>query len=171
MKKILFVLIIISLFLPVSALAAPRENVQGYFRYTPTECEKVWVANDNLISRGCKDIGDWDIGIGDFVGTSTEVYDLVLHGWQGGFDYEDGWYKGTVTFDGTVLGGAPGTMKIMFVGKSPGDIYVWSGTWVILSGTGGLANIQGQGIFRSAMFPLDGGVAVYYEGEIKFAGD
>jgi len=164
MKKFLFVLVIICLFLPVTALAAPGENVQGYFTYIPTCGEPLW-ANDNEIYRDCTDVGDWYDG--DFIGDSTEVYDLVLHGSQGGFVYDDAWYKGTVTF---TLMDKSGTMKIMFIGKSPGNIMVWSGTWVILSGTGSLANIHGQGVFRSSEDQVNH-PGVFYEGKIHFAGD
>jgi hypothetical protein len=141
--------------------------VEGYFTYIP-ECGEPRWANDNEIYRDCTDVGDYYAG--DFLGESTEVYDLVLHGSQGNYVYEYGWYKGTVTFNGTVLGRGgeeDDTMVIMFVGKSPGDIFTWSGTWRIIGGTGELANVHGQGVWGNSENPACPGV--HYEGQIHFS--
>jgi hypothetical protein len=169
MKKVLFVLLTIGLLLPVTASAAPPDDVDGYFVYTPTGCAEIKRAGKNEIGRDCADVGDYYHG--DFLGISEEVYDLVLHNSQGDlsqniFDFERGWYKGTVIFTGEVEG-RTGTMQIMFVGKSPGDIFVWSGTWRILGGTGDLANIHGNGAWASSEDPNLPGV--HYWGKIKFA--
>ena len=175
MKKVLLVLLTICILLPMTAYAAPPEPVEGYFTYVPRgDCEER-LANDNLIWRDCTDYGDYYEG--DFLGESEEVYDFVMHGFQG-FDpqglpmYEYGWYKGRVTFTvtptGTVVGrGEPGdTMVIMFVGKSPGDIFTWSGTWRIIGGTGELANVHGQGVWGNSEDPEFPGV--HYKGKIHF---
>jgi hypothetical protein len=167
MKKVLLALLTIGLVLPMAAHAEPPVDVEGYFTYIPTCGEPHW-ANDNEVYRDCTDVGDYYAG--DFLGTSTEVYDVVFHDSQGNFVYEYGWYKGTVTFTGTVYGrggGAEDTVLIMFVGKSPGDVFTWTGSWRIIGGTGEFANLQGQGFFGSSDNPDYPGV--HYEGKIKFA--
>jgi hypothetical protein len=118
--------------------------------------------------RDCEDEGDYYYG--DFLGESEEVYDFLMlranpdvpfpH------DYEYGFYKGTVTLDGTVLG-VPGTVQIMFVGTSPGDLFTWSGTWRILGGTGELANLRGQGNWANSEDP-DNYPGVHYWGRVHF---
>lgn len=169
MKKMLLLLLLVCFILPAVAYAGPPEGVEGYFTYVPNmDCEER-LANDNLIWRDCTDVGNYYSG--DFLGTSTEVYDFVMHGFQGidslGLPmYDYGWYKGTVTFTGTVAG-REGTMVIMFVGKSPGDIFTWSGSWRIINGTGDLANIHGQGVWGNSEDPDHPG-AVHYEGVIHF---
>jgi hypothetical protein len=171
MKKLLVTLLLVCMVLPMTAHAAPSEPVEGYFTYVPrNDCEER-LANDNLIWRDCTDYGDYYEG--SFLGESEEVYDFLMHGFLG-FDsqnlpmYERGRYKGTVTFNGTVLGRGgreDDTMVIMFVGKSPGDIFTWSGTWRIIGGTGELANVHGQGVWGNAEDPTKG---VHYEGQIHF---
>ena len=168
MKKqtiaLLFVIVLVSVSVfPVSA--DPLEKVEGYWIYTPLGCEKQGWAGPNYILRNCADEGIFFDGA--FEGTTTEVYDFVM---QGAIDptaplptYEKGFYKGLVTFTGTVKG-VSGTMEIMFLGKSPGDIFTWSGTWRIISGTGGLANIHGNGTWESPT-----AYGLYYQGHIHFA--
>jgi len=116
------------------------------------------LANDNMFLY-CTDEGDW---AGDFVGTSFEEYVAVLHGFEGFFVYETGFYKGNATFDGVVEGRA-GTLEILFVGKSTGDINDWTGTWRIISGTGELENLHGTGTFYNNG-PLD----IHLDGQIHF---
>jgi hypothetical protein len=119
-------------------------------------------------SVGCADTGTWYDG--DFLGSSTASYDVVLHGSQGNFVCEYGFYRGRVTFDGTG-DGETGTLQILFVGTSPGDIADWSGTWRILGGIGELANLHGQGILYNNTdkdgntIPLD----IHIEGQVHLA--
>lgn len=163
MKKLLVTLLLVCMVLPMASLsvyAGPAVDVQGDFTYTPTGCEEERWAGDNQFLLGCADVGDWYQG--DFAGVSEEEYRVVLHGSQGNFVYEYGFYKGTVTFAGTVAE-KTGTLKLKFVGTSPGDIAVWSGTWRIISGTGELANLRGNGVFWS-----NGLMDVHYEGQIHF---
>lgn len=176
MKKVLILLLLVCIILPVAAYAgSPHEDVEGYFFYIPAgDCEQSFPGN-NLLWRNCTDVGFYEFG--DFIGESTEVYDVTMHGFQ---RFEDippfgpipifekkGWYKGIVTFDGEVAG-ETGTMQIMFVGKSPGNLFVWSGTWRILSGTSDLGDIHGNGTWESAdpNGPHPG--YVHYEGRIHF---
>lgn len=164
MKKLLPALFVVSLVLPMAVYAGPLLDVDGYFVYTPLGCEVNQWANHNFIQRDCADEGDYFLG--DFIGTSEEVYDVL---WLRAnpdvpfpHDFEYAFYKGTVTFDGTVLGEAEGTMQILFVGRSPGDLFTWSGTWRIIGGTGDLANLHGQGNWGSS------DLGVHYWGQIHF---
>jgi hypothetical protein len=167
MKKGLMLLLLACLVLPMAARAGPLQDVDGYFTYVPTGCEAERWANDNFIMRDCADVGDYYYG--SFLGDSTEVYDFLMLGRNPDVpippaDFEYGFYKGTVTFDGTVFGEAEGTMQILFVGFSPGDLFTWSGTWRILGGTGDLAGIHGQGEWGSSQDPDYPGV--HYWGKI-----
>ena len=165
MKKLLRLLLLVCMILPMASLPVHADapvGVQADFTYAPTGvCTEEFWANDNQFLLGCGDVGTWYAG--DFLGSSEELYDIVFHGSEGGFVYEYGLYRGRVTFEGTVMGEA-GTLEILFVGKSPGDIADWFGTWRILSGTGGLANLRGHGIFYNNGF-LD----VHIEGFVHFA--
>jgi hypothetical protein len=160
MKKVLLVLLTIGLVLPMAAHAGPPVDVEGDFYYFPTGCEEERWANDNQFLLNCADTGEWYQG--DFSGTSTEEYDVVLHGSQGDFVYEYANYKGTVTFTGTVAG-KTGTLELKMVGTSKGDVANWSGTWRIIGGTGELANLRGNGVHWS-----NGLMDVHYEGQIHF---
>jgi hypothetical protein len=77
--------------------------------------------------------------------------------------YEYAFYKGNVTFTGSV-DGKTGTLELLFRGTSPGAVDDWNGTWRILSGTGELANLHGNGVFWA-----NGLMDVHYEGQIHFA--
>ncbi len=161
MKKVLFLaLLTICLVLPIAAHAGPPVDVQGDFTYLPLGCKEERWANDNQFFYDCADTGDWYQG--DFSGTSTEEYDVVLFGSQGNFVYEYAFYKGTVTFTGTVAG-RTGSLVIKMVGTSPGDVANWTGTWRIISGTGELANLHGNGVTWN-----NGLMDVHYEGQVHF---
>jgi hypothetical protein len=73
-------------------------------------------------------------------------------------------YKGNLSFAGTV-NGESGTMEMRIVGTStdlPWFEAWWQGTWVILSGTDGLATLRGQGTWEGYL----GSFA--YEGNYHF---
>ena len=53
---------------------------------------------------------------------------------------------GTATFTGTV-NGASGTLAFLIVGNNSGGVF--HGHFTIISGTGGLANLRGEGTFQS----------------------
>ncbi len=168
MKKILALLLLVCMVLPMTAYAGQKVEVHGDFTYTPLGCEKEWWANDNQFLRGCSDEGTWyqdpeTWKPGDFLGTSDEVYSVTLLSVTDPFEYEYGLYKGRVTFKGEVAG-KEGTLEMLFVGKSPGNIAEWSGTWRIISGTGDLADLHGNGEFWS-----NGMLDVHCEGRVHFA--
>jgi hypothetical protein len=96
-----------------------------------------------------------DLFTGTFVGSASNVFSLVLNP------------SGLVvqlyfTFTGTVAGRS-GTCIIKFQGNGDGIGLPIKGSWVILSGTGDLANLHGvlsvEGI---------GGVILNYTGQIHF---
>lgn len=178
MKKVLLLLALVCLILPVAVYAGPPEEVEGYFNYFPTGClDEKW-AGDNYFGRDCHDTGEYGFlpgeptTYGDFIGESTEVYEITLHGADpvppGPLfaPFRMGWYKGIVEFEGTVLGSDEGTMWIQYIGKSPGSIFVWSGTWRILGGVDGLAGIHGGGTWESC--PPGGDFIVCLEGKVHF---
>ena len=164
MKKVLVVLLLVWLVLPVAVHAGPPTDVKGNFVYVPAIVGLRQAGNNLFLDA--TDTAEWT---GDFVGDSTEEYVAVLHGVTGvfgtpDFAFEKGFYKGTVTFTGEVKGRA-GTVEILFVGKSPGDLADWTGTWRIISGTGELANLHGTGVFWNREgIPMD----IDYEGRIHF---
>jgi hypothetical protein len=162
MKKLLVMLLLVSLVLPMAVYAEPPTDVAGDFWYWLTGfCDKERWANDNLFLYGCPDEGDWE---GSFDGVSTEVFDAVFYdAAEGGLIYEHAIYRGNLTFNGTVAG-KTGILELLFIGTSPGPEDGWTGTWRILSGTGELANLRGQGVIWSN----DSG-GVHYEGQIHFA--
>jgi len=171
MKKIVALGLLVCMVLPVTAYAGQKLDVQGDFKYWPTDkCDKAWWADDNLFQRGCPDVGNWYPGENwqskDFLGDSTEVYSTTFFGATNPFvppyEYEYGLYKGRVTFRGTVAG-KEGTLDMLFVGTSPGDIAQWTGTWRILSGTKELTNLRGNGEFWS-----NGLLDIHCEGQIHF---
>lgn len=155
MKKVLVTLLLVCLVLPVAVYAGPPVDVEGDFVYTVTSASERWAGDTQFIYA--TDTATWT---GAFEGTSTEEYVAILHGSEGNFVFEKGLYKGTAIFTGEV-GGETGTLEILFVGKSPGDIADWTGTWRIISGTGDLANLHGKGVFWS-----NGLMDIHYEGRI-----
>jgi hypothetical protein len=166
MKKMLIIMavVIVALFgLSLTASAeSPQEEVSADFTYSPTCLPgNMKLAGGNMF-LDCTDVGVW---AGDFTGTSYEEYVAVLHGFEGFFIYEKGFYKGIATFTGDV-NGKEGTLKILFIGTSTGSPNMddWTGTWRILNGTGELENLHGTGIFYNNA-PLD----IHFEGKIHYA--
>ena len=162
MKKmliIIFVLIIAVFGVSLSASAeSPLEEISADFTYEPYIAGMKQV--DGNMFLDCYDYGTWYDG--DFIGTSYEEYVAVLHGFEGFFIYDKGFYKGTATFTGTVKGKA-GTLEILFIGTSSGSPYMddWTGTWRIISGTSELEDLHGNGTFYNNG-PLD----IHIDGQI-----
>jgi hypothetical protein len=161
-KKVLMAALLVCLVLPMAVHAGPPVDVAGDFVYIPA-IVGLKQAGDNLF-LDATDTATWT---GAFEGDSAEEYVVVLHGSTGvfgtpDFAFKEAFYKGTVTFTGEVQERA-GTLEILFVGKAPGDLADWTGTWRILSGTGELATLRGTGVFWNNA-PMD----IHYEGQIHF---
>ena len=131
--------------------ATPRKVASGTWTYVVTSIEVTKTANGNIFKYG-EEIGTWT---GTFEGTSFDYFEVIVH--PKGFVT----CQGRIAFDGTV-NGESGTMDILFVGKKDLVTGLWSGKWVILGGTGGLANLQGRGMWDGPSFDLD------YSGWIHF---
>jgi hypothetical protein len=162
-KGLMLLLLACIIVLPAVAYAEPPVDVLGVFTYTPTGCAEIRWAGDNEFMLDCGDTGWYE---GTFAGESEEEYEVVLHGSEGNFVFEHGWYRGTVTLEEATVAGRTGTLVLEFIGTSPGDIFVWDGTWRIVSGTGGLEGLHGNGKWWT-IAPL----TVHYEGKMKFTGD
>jgi hypothetical protein len=161
-KKILMTALLVCMVLPVAVHARPPVDVEGDFVYVPAVVGLKQAGGNLFIDATATTT--WT---GAFTGTSTEEYVIVLHGSTGVFGSPDfaftkGFYTGTATFTGEVAG-RTGTLEILFVGKSPGDMADWTGTWRIIRGTGELANLHGTGVFWNNAI-LD----IHYEGQIHF---
>jgi len=142
---------------PVSA--GPPENTEGLWQYIPS-IENVRVADGNTF-LDTTETGQWT---GTFSGTSTEIGKVVQH--SSGLVS----FKGAVSFVGNV-GDKSGTLEMLAVGSKPDRGADWEGTWVIISGTGDLSTLRGQGTWRgpgwSPANPTEWG-NIYYSGEIHF---
>ena len=146
----------------VPAHAHPPTSASGDWTYVPTVIEIVKVAGQNTFIYG-EDVGEWH---GTFEGTSTEQFILVNHA-RAGFNN----YAGVIQFTGTVADSdgtlRSGTMVIHTHGRQdPGTLEpspnLWEGSWVIVSGTGDLADLHGRGTFTGPSLDLD------YAGQIHF---
>ena len=84
--------------------------------------------------------GDWT---GTFEGTDYAIF-FAEKNPEGDFVYLP---YGVIFFEGEVYGKS-GTLRINFgPAEKKGDPMLWSGPWEILSGTGELENLQGEGIW------------------------
>lgn len=166
-KGLMLLLLACMVVLPAVAYAEPPDDVFGVFTYEPAGCLLDRWAGDNEFLLGCTDSGVYYEG-GTFVGYSYETYDVILHGSQGGYIFEHGWYRGTVTIEEATVVGRTGTLVLEFIGTSPGDIFVWNGTWRIVSGTGDLADLRGSGSWET--YGPSTPFTVEYVGKMKFTG-
>lgn len=150
-------ILISTLMIPV-VLATPPDSVSGDWFYTPYMVEITKVAGGNIFKYGEED-GIW---VGGFDGISEDSFNVVVH--PSGFVT----CTGQINFDGTV-NGESGTMVILFVGKKNLETMLWSGKWVIIGGTGDLANLKGQGTWEGPGWTGPPGPGeLSYEGKIHF---
>ena len=144
----------------ISALAGPPEKAEGLWQYQPFILE-VKEAGCNTFMKTFEN-GLWT---GTFEGSSTEDGKVVIHcsgAWS---------FNAIVSFEGSVAG-RTGTLTMSVVGSRPDGLSDWEGKYVILSGTGELASLRGQGIWwgPGASAPGTWG-DIYYEGNYHFEPD
>lgn len=160
MNKKLFALVstvIVLSLLVMPALAAQEKVPDGIWSYN-SEFVNIRVVGGNMFIS-ITDVGMWS---GTFEGTSDDVGEVAV--------YRSGlWnYWGTVEFTGEV-DGVSGTLTMKVHGIRPDADSEWDGTWVIISGTGGLATLRGQGTWWGMGAPGPGVWGdVEYEGDVHF---
>lgn len=140
--------------------ATPTIPVSGTFDYTYV-ITGIREADGNVFIYATED----EVWLGDFAGTSQAVFRVEI--------FSEGFWNVWLrsTFTGTVQGKS-GTLVIQLVGKRTGEPFWWYGQWVILSGTGELANLRGQGTwwgpgYEGLEIPGER-PDIYYSGNIHF---
>jgi len=140
MRKMLLTLLAVCVVTLLPTLSMPVYAtkpilVEGYFDYV-FEITDMRPADGNLFIYATED----EYWKGSFEGTAKSVFRVEM--FSSGF--WNVWLRST--FTGTV-NGESGTLVIQLVGKRPMEPEPgnWHGQWVIISGTGDLANLHGQG--------------------------
>ena len=161
MKKKIFVLLITLVILSLGAIpvfAGPPALATGLWQYTPYILD--------VKEAGCNTFLDtFENGVwaGTFQGTSTEDGKVVIHcsgAWS---------FNAIVSFDPVTVDGKLGTLKMSVVGSRPDAEADWQGKWVIISGTGELENLRGQGTWWGPGSPEVGVQGnIPYEGNYHF---
>ena len=145
-KRILIPIALTAVLLLVAGpvYATPPEPASGTWCYTPYITGMRSAGGNLFLDAESEDYWTGTFESPEGAGSYT-VYGATIHKFV---DFTDTgpWYaQGLVTFVGTVEGKS-GTLVMRFLGKRPDATADWSsGKWVILSGTGELANLRGQG--------------------------
>ena len=161
MKRMLLALLALSVMLSMRSRSAPAEaptTSSGLWRYKPT-IEQVRVVDSKAFFETSAE-GVWT---GTFIGASTEAGQVVIDGsglWS---------LSGTISFPQVTVDRRSGALELSIVGERPNVTADWQGEWVILSGTGDLATLRGQGTWWAPAAPEAGEWSVaYYGGEVDF---
>lgn len=163
MRKIslLLVVMIVLVVMPLApAAASTPTDVSGTLYYTPYPApdSESKVAGGNTFLETI----EYSRWVGSFEGVSFDECDVVIHrsgAWQ---------YRAIAYFDGSV-NGQVGELTLRLSGSRPDASSDWTGQWVILSGTDGLANLHGQGTFYGPGSPGFGDEGeITYEGQVHF---
>jgi hypothetical protein len=160
-KKILLALLILSVILSMRSRSAPAGSAtaaSGLWRYKP-RIEHVRVVD----SKAFFDTSAEGVWTGTFIGASTEVGQVVIHSsgiWS---------FSATVSFSRVTVDRKSGTLELSIVGERPDVSADWQGEWVILSGTGDLATLRGQGTWWAPAVPEAAEWSIaYYGGQVDF---
>ena len=138
-----------------------RAYVRGTFDYTYE-----WLLDDIVVDgKTVKFAEEWETWTGDLAGDGHAFFIVMV-------DPDSGFVEVVLlSVHETEVDGKEGTVVIRLVGKKPigGE---WFGSWVILSGTGELENLRGQGIWRGPGYEgpdIPGDYPdIYYSGHIRF---
>jgi len=166
MRKISLTPLIVCTFALLSTLWMPAVHAtepitaEGTFDYT-FEITGIRVSDEGNIFIEAK---EWEVWSGAFDGTAEAVFRVGIFVEEPPV-FWNVWLRST--FTGTV-DGKSGTLIIQLVGKRPMEPEPgwWSGQWLILSGTGELANLHGQGTWWGPGF--GNSPAIYYSGQVHF---
>ena len=138
--------------------AGPPETASGYFLYYGTGAEAREAGCNLFLS--ITEIAEW---FGTFAGWSEDEGKAVLH-CNGDWSVNE-----IMTFEEVIVDGKTGGLILSIVGSRPAGIDDWYGHWVILKGTGDLANLRGQGNWYGpgAPDPFSPGF-IEYDGKYHF---
>ena len=162
MRKIslllLVVMVVLAFMQSIPVAASTPTDVIGTMYYTPYLAGEPKIAGGNTFLETVEE-SRWE---GSFEGVSFDECNVVIH-------RSGAWaYNAIVYFEGSVSG-QTGKLTMRFTGSRPDALSDWEGSWVILNGADGLANLHGQGIFYGPGSPGFGEVgAVTYEGQVHF---
>ncbi len=169
----------------MSSNASPPENASGSWYYIPPMIpeEEKKIVGGNTILTGTE-VGNWT---GTFHGDSQDCFDMdppILDcaeskGDGGVTIHPDGHmnYTATILFSLVSVDDKNGGLELRVNGKFPNASSEWEGQWVIIGGTGELANLHGQGTWWGPGFvpPPEGEPPVpgvlHYSGNVLFAPD
>jgi hypothetical protein len=161
MKKLIVTIFLICALLPVlstAAYASPPTAVSGELDYW-FQVTDMRDAGPNTFMEAIEQ-EEWR---GDMVGTGDSVFTVgMLQG------FWTVWLRSEFVGE---IDGRHGTLVMQLVGKKPAD-QDWYGQWVILGGTGELANAHGRGTWWGPGYRSDdkeaGDPDCYYSGQIHF---
>ena len=138
--------------------AGPPETASGQFLYFGTGAT-ARLAGCNLFLT-ITEIAEWT---GTFTGVSADEGKAVGH-CNGDWSVNE-----IMIFDVVEVDGKFGGLKLSIVGSRPAGVDDWYGHWVILNGTGELANLRGQGNWwgPGAPDPFSPGT-IFYDGNYHF---
>jgi len=151
--------VVVFLFSVVTPIqAGPPKTGDGEFTYFGTGAE-ARTAGCNLFLT-ITEIAEWT---GIFTGWSTDKGKAVGH-CNGDWSVNE-----IMTFDVVEVDGKIGGLILSIVGSRPAGVTDWYGHWVILKGTGDLANLRGQGNWYGpgAPDPFSPGL-IEYDGKYHF---
>ena len=155
-------------------LAGPPAGAEGLWQYQPFV--KVYGADGECVppTGAAGEVPCIETHDGN-----TVMYTFENGKWEGTFDgisTEDGkvvvYSSGALSFDAIVsfegeVDGKFGTLQMSVNGRWTDLGTEWQGRWVIISGTGDLANARGGGTWGGPGFGADG-PDIWYSGQIHF---
>ena len=140
---------------PIIAYASPPTEMSGTYTFIHTSILDIRQAGGNTI---IKDVTNQDLD-GDIIGSAIFERTLILHS-SGKYNIQ-----GIDTITASV-GDRSGTLTLRITGTGDMIAGTVQGKWTILSGTGELANLRGQGVLTGVS-----NVAGSYSGQIHFDPD